>query len=319
MNELKHGIQALSGILETDWSPYTSTMNWKFTQPGRARFCKGDSFAQISPIPARFVNNFSARIGHLQQERPDIHADMALWSQLRGDFLEKLRSRDPDTVKAGWQKLYYQGYYPDGVRKHCEHAIRLKPQEFAPPAVHAEPEDVELNDNNLAEISCLVRMDDIDWRFYRTLDELSSRAAQIIVYFPTDRIDESSIRSEIYYSNVEFLPVEPETELESQLETAARYQTLLIMEPEKMLLSDFWSRLPAYQQMLAHDYDRVLLSSYKCQYDYASRSIIEAALTSDNALLSPLNQRDVVLINKASLRSNWDPRDYAGDETLIIN
>ena len=63
VNELRDGIQALSGILETDWSPYASTMNWKCTRPGRFRFLKGDSFAQISPAPARFVNGFSARIG----------------------------------------------------------------------------------------------------------------------------------------------------------------------------------------------------------------------------------------------------------------
>ena len=31
INEGKHGISPLSGVIETDWMPYTFTMNWKFT------------------------------------------------------------------------------------------------------------------------------------------------------------------------------------------------------------------------------------------------------------------------------------------------
>lgn len=34
-NQFKDGISALTGLIETDWSPYTFTMNWKFTRPGR--------------------------------------------------------------------------------------------------------------------------------------------------------------------------------------------------------------------------------------------------------------------------------------------
>ena len=32
LNHLKDGIQPLSGVVETDWLPFTFTMNWKFTR-----------------------------------------------------------------------------------------------------------------------------------------------------------------------------------------------------------------------------------------------------------------------------------------------
>ena len=34
-NRFKDAIQPLTGIIETDWSPYTFTMNWRFTRPGQ--------------------------------------------------------------------------------------------------------------------------------------------------------------------------------------------------------------------------------------------------------------------------------------------
>lgn len=33
VNDLKHGIAALEGLVETDWSPSAFTLNWKFTRP----------------------------------------------------------------------------------------------------------------------------------------------------------------------------------------------------------------------------------------------------------------------------------------------
>ena len=45
INRPKDGIAALSGIIETDWSPYSFTMNWMFTRPGTpVRFEKGEPY-----------------------------------------------------------------------------------------------------------------------------------------------------------------------------------------------------------------------------------------------------------------------------------
>ena len=32
-NQAKDGIAPLTGVVETDWSPFTFTMNWRFTRP----------------------------------------------------------------------------------------------------------------------------------------------------------------------------------------------------------------------------------------------------------------------------------------------
>ena len=32
-NSAKDGVAPLAGVIETDWSPYTFTMNWRFTRP----------------------------------------------------------------------------------------------------------------------------------------------------------------------------------------------------------------------------------------------------------------------------------------------
>ena len=48
INRPKDGIAALSGVIETDWSPYSFTMNWMFTRPGTpVRFEKGEPYCHI--------------------------------------------------------------------------------------------------------------------------------------------------------------------------------------------------------------------------------------------------------------------------------
>ena len=50
-NEPKDGIAPLEGIVETDWLPYTFTINWKITRPGvTIRFRKGDPVCLVSPV-----------------------------------------------------------------------------------------------------------------------------------------------------------------------------------------------------------------------------------------------------------------------------
>ena len=51
INRPKDGIAALSGIIETDWSPYSFTMNWIFTRPDTpVRFEKGEPYCHIFPM-----------------------------------------------------------------------------------------------------------------------------------------------------------------------------------------------------------------------------------------------------------------------------
>lgn len=49
-NDPKDGIAPLTGVIETDWLPYTFTMNWHLTRPGEVRFEKDEPFCLIYPV-----------------------------------------------------------------------------------------------------------------------------------------------------------------------------------------------------------------------------------------------------------------------------
>ena len=51
INRPKDGIAPLTGVIETDWSPYTFTMNWMFTRANqRVRFDVDEPFCHIFPL-----------------------------------------------------------------------------------------------------------------------------------------------------------------------------------------------------------------------------------------------------------------------------
>jgi hypothetical protein len=50
-NTLKDGVVALEGLVETDWLPFTFTMNWRFTRPTTVRFDKGEAFCFLVMTP----------------------------------------------------------------------------------------------------------------------------------------------------------------------------------------------------------------------------------------------------------------------------
>jgi hypothetical protein len=131
-NVLKDGIQALEGIVETDWSPATFTMNWRFTRPFEwITFQKGEPFCMILPIPRGLTESMTA-------ERRAITSDPALklqfekWEEGRRTFLHDLLARDSAAVARGWQKDYFQGKMPDGAPVDA-HQTRLHIRPFADP------------------------------------------------------------------------------------------------------------------------------------------------------------------------------------------
>jgi hypothetical protein len=61
-NNRKHGIVPLAAIVETDWSPYTFTMNWAFTQAGGMRFEEGEPFCMIFPVQRGLIDSIEPEI-----------------------------------------------------------------------------------------------------------------------------------------------------------------------------------------------------------------------------------------------------------------
>jgi hypothetical protein len=132
VNRPKDAIAALTGVIETDWSPYTFTMNWLFTRKNTTvRFEPGEPIAHLFPV----------RRGQLERVEPevrDIHEDLDrksqndLWRDSRSGFLKGLGEKEEWAVEEKWQKAYYRGVRPDGKPGAKDHAIKLRLKEFTP-------------------------------------------------------------------------------------------------------------------------------------------------------------------------------------------
>ena len=61
-NWVKDGVQALEGIVETDWLSSTFTMNWKMTRVCEwVRFERGEPFCMIVPVPRGLAESLLPR------------------------------------------------------------------------------------------------------------------------------------------------------------------------------------------------------------------------------------------------------------------
>jgi len=112
-NRLKHGVQALDGLVETDWLPFTFTMNWKFTEPGTVHFEKDEPFCFITLMPALAIEQVQPVIRRLDNES-DLKQEYRSWNSERTRFNAALRAGDPLALEEKWQKNYLLGKSPSG-------------------------------------------------------------------------------------------------------------------------------------------------------------------------------------------------------------
>lgn len=131
INYFKDGIQPLTGIVETDWSPVTFTMNWKVTRANHPiRFERDEPVCHIFPLPRGLVDEVSPELADLGDD-PGLKRDFEHARESRRDFIEKLKNHDPETVAAGWQRDYFRGAFPSGRSPVAGHQTKLQPKPFA--------------------------------------------------------------------------------------------------------------------------------------------------------------------------------------------
>lgn len=134
INRPRDAIVGLAGIIETDWSPYSFTMNWMFTAAATPiRFEKGEPYCHVFPV----------RRGALEAIEPEMRAlseDLELkrahdqWTASRNQFNTDLKQPSSEAVAERWQKLYYRGLDPSGERTGpSDHHTRLRLKPFAKP------------------------------------------------------------------------------------------------------------------------------------------------------------------------------------------
>lgn len=124
----KDGISALEGLVETDWSTATFTMNWKFTRPGRVRFERDEPFCMIVPQRRGELESFTPEIRPVDAE-PEVARGYREWDAGRDElrrrkFLGMYFQEHADDAD-GWEKAYFRGRTSDG-RQAAGHQTKLR-------------------------------------------------------------------------------------------------------------------------------------------------------------------------------------------------
>ncbi|MBO9518738.1 MAG: cupin-like domain-containing protein [Porphyrobacter sp.] len=141
-NHAKDGIAPLGGVIETDWSPYSFTMNWRFTRTNHAvRFEENEPFCFFFPVERHLLESVRPRILGIETE-PELKRQFEEWSRARDAFQVEMASNPPDNPSAKWQKFYYRGVLTDGCPGTQDHQSKLRLAEFdGAAAFHRETPD----------------------------------------------------------------------------------------------------------------------------------------------------------------------------------
>jgi tetratricopeptide (TPR) repeat protein len=126
-NSPKDGITALEGIVESDWTEASFTMNWKITRPNHSLvFEEGEPIAMISPLRRGEVERFRPELHNISEEPKlaELHLE---WAASRAAFR---RLVDIGSIAARWQHHYLRGL---SIRNDAaqEHQTKLTLYDFA--------------------------------------------------------------------------------------------------------------------------------------------------------------------------------------------
>lgn len=131
VNRPKDGIYALSGVIETNWSSYTFTMNWVFTRAGApVRFERGEPFCHVFPVDLGALEAVDPVLAPFESD-VETHTRHKNWTESRNTFNADLLKPESPARSQKWQKDYYRGYHPDGEKGSDSHRTKLRLKPFA--------------------------------------------------------------------------------------------------------------------------------------------------------------------------------------------
>jgi hypothetical protein len=129
-NQPKDAVQPLSGIVETDWAPFTFTMNWKFTRAfTKISFERDEPFCMIFPIKRGLVEETEPEIRSITTNE-EIHIAYTAWAESRRSFNEELKLEGTRARAEKWQKDYFKGE-PRFGESPSDHRTKLRAKPFA--------------------------------------------------------------------------------------------------------------------------------------------------------------------------------------------
>ncbi len=135
------GAHPLEGLVETDWSDATFTMNWMLTRPHHeVLFPAGTPVSMIVPQRRGELEQFEPSFGVINADREQYDSYTA-WREGRLEFNQQLQVAGSPAQKEKWQRDYFLGRTPAARAAGHQRRRDLKP--FAglptPPPVTEAP------------------------------------------------------------------------------------------------------------------------------------------------------------------------------------
>lgn len=115
-NSNKPNIYPLDGIVETDWLPFTFTMNYKFHTPGSVTFEKDEPLFMFFPIERKFIEKFKIE-QNIMNSNPELFREYKKYQNARK---QKLQGKS-----SGKQKFYLSGKVVDEKKNITNHQSKL--------------------------------------------------------------------------------------------------------------------------------------------------------------------------------------------------
>ncbi len=91
-NRSKANCTALEGVVETWWLNYTFTLNWKLTEPGAVWFARGESLAQLVPVPHLTFEGSSVEDVPIGLAEPAAAEELLRWRARRREIADEPRN-----------------------------------------------------------------------------------------------------------------------------------------------------------------------------------------------------------------------------------
>jgi Family of unknown function (DUF6065) len=109
VNRPKDAVAPLSAIVETDWAPFTFTMNWMFTRANtEVTFERGEPICHIYPLKRGYLEACEPRLEPLANNA-ELQSQFMKWTASRSTFIKELQEPESLARSQLWEKQYFRG------------------------------------------------------------------------------------------------------------------------------------------------------------------------------------------------------------------
>lgn len=130
-NSHKDGAYPIEGVVETDWSPATFTMNWQVTtHKAPVVFAMDEPICMIIPVQRGLAEALTP-VREPLSNNSDLHGQYMKWDASRQKFLTMLSKGDPEALRSKWEKGYFLGQPGLGTPP-VDHQTSVRLGPFAP-------------------------------------------------------------------------------------------------------------------------------------------------------------------------------------------